>query len=124
MLPPALPGTSSRSRSYSAESVLCRDFCCRSSPRLTVSTAAPRCFERRARRSREESAPEPRIEPSPLALRAPEGRAAALGESAHDAATALGLALLAFAGVDVERVLDITRFAVCMAQSGQRAAAG
>src|SRR5438477_12544626 len=111
MLRPALRGTSSRSHSCSAGSDSCRDFCCRSSPRRTVSTAAPRCFERRAHRWRQENAPEQKAEPSPLALRAPEGRAADLGNAAHDAATPCGLPLLTFEAVDLERTLEITELA-------------
>src|SRR5947207_6417529 len=42
-----------------------------------------------------------------LAPRTPEGRAAVLGEPFDDAAAALGLAFLAFAVVDLERVLEI-----------------
>src|SRR5665213_68427 len=46
-----------------------------------------------------------------LALRAPEGRAPVLGESLDDAAAAGGLAFLAFAVVDLERMLEIAEFA-------------
>src|SRR4029078_11268475 len=45
-----------------------------------------------------------------LALRTPEGRATVLGESFDDAAAALGLAFLAFAVVDLKRVLEIPEF--------------
>ena len=41
-----------------------------------------------------------------------------------DAATAFGLALLTFAVVDLERVLEITEFAVGLAVIAQRRAAG
>src|SRR5689334_8728225 len=56
-----------------------------------------------------------------LALRAPEGRAAVLGEALDHAATA---AFLAFAVVDQERVLEIAELAVGLAMVAQRRAAG
>src|SRR3954447_2130728 len=46
-----------------------------------------------------------------LALRAPEGRAAVLDEAPHDAGAARGLALFAFAVVDLKRMLEIAEFA-------------
>ena len=46
-----------------------------------------------------------------LALGAPEGRAPVLGETLHDTAATLALAGLAFAVIDLERMLEIAEFA-------------
>ena len=59
-----------------------------------------------------------------LALRTPEGRAAVLGESLDDAVAASGLAFLAFAVIDLKRVLEIAELARCLAMIAQRRAAG
>src|SRR5229473_8146961 len=59
-----------------------------------------------------------------LAFRAPECRAPVLGETPHDSATACGLAFLAFAVVDLKRVLEITEFACGLAMIPQRRATG
>src|SRR4051794_21575239 len=61
---------------------------------------------------------------SPLAFRAPERRAAVLGEPPHDAAAAGAFACLALAVVDLERVLEIAEFAGGLAMIAQRGAAG
>src|SRR5271163_536095 len=53
--------------------------------------------------------------PSFLAFRAPECRAPVLDKTPDDAATARGLALLAFAIVDLKRMLEITEFACGLA---------
>ena len=58
--------------------------------------------------------------PSLLALRAPEGRAPVLGEAPDDAAAARGLAFLAFAVVDLERMLEIAELARGLAMIAQR----
>src|SRR5450631_4235932 len=59
-----------------------------------------------------------------LTLRAPERRAAVLGKAPNDAATPRGLAFLAFAVINLERVLEITEFAGGLAMVAQRRAAG
>src|SRR5262245_43180729 len=59
-----------------------------------------------------------------LALRAPEGRATILVEAADGAAAAGGAAFLALAVVDLERMLEITELARCLAMVAQRRAAG
>src|SRR5258708_5272104 len=59
-----------------------------------------------------------------LAFRAPERRAAVLRETSHDAATARGLAFLAFAVVDLKGMLEIAEFAGGLAMIAQRRAAG
>src|SRR6266576_5403380 len=59
-----------------------------------------------------------------LAFQAPEGRASVLGEPPHDSATPRGLAFLAFAVVDLKRVLEIAEFAFGLAMVAQRRAAG
>src|SRR5436190_16625605 len=59
-----------------------------------------------------------------LALRAPEGRAAVLVEAANGAAAAPGLALLALAVIDLERMLEITEFTRGLAMVAQRRTAG
>src|SRR2546429_4403172 len=59
-----------------------------------------------------------------LALRTPEGRAPILVEAADGAAAARGLALLALAVVDLERMLEIAEFARGLAMVAQRRAAG
>src|ERR1700733_9921936 len=59
-----------------------------------------------------------------LAFRAPERRASVLGEAPHDAAAACGLAFLAFAVIDLKRVLEIAEFAGGLAMIAQRRAAG
>src|SRR3954447_23300618 len=61
---------------------------------------------------------------SPLALRAPEGRSSVLREPPHHAAAAGGDAGLAFAAVDLERVLEIAEFAGGLAVVAERRAAG
>src|SRR5665213_3929856 len=59
-----------------------------------------------------------------LAFRTPESRTAVLVESPDDAAATDGLAFLAFAVVDLERMLEITEFAGGLAMIPQRRAAG
>src|SRR6266702_3167371 len=59
-----------------------------------------------------------------LAFRAPERRAAVLGETSHDAATARGLTFLVFAVVDLKGMLEIAEFAGGLAMVAQRRAAG
>src|ERR1700761_6040931 len=59
-----------------------------------------------------------------LALRAPERRSSVLGEAAHDPAATLGVAFLAFAAVDLKRVLEKDEVARGLAMISQRLAAG
>ena len=59
-----------------------------------------------------------------LALRAPERRTAVLGETPDDAAAACGPACLAFAVIDLERMLEIAEFAGGQAMIADRGAAG
>src|ERR1700736_729089 len=59
-----------------------------------------------------------------LALRAPERRAAVLGKAPHDAATPGGLTFLAFAIINLKRMLEIAEFAGGLAMVAQRRAAG
>src|SRR6185437_738768 len=62
--------------------------------------------------------------PSLLAFRAPEGRASVLRETPDNAAAARGLAFLAFAVVDLERMLKIAELTRGLAMVTQRRAAG
>ena len=59
-----------------------------------------------------------------LAFRAPEGRTPVLGEPLDDAAASGGLAFLAFAVIDLKRMLEIAEFARGLAMIAQRRAAG
>ena len=59
-----------------------------------------------------------------LALRAPEGRASVLDETLYDAAATRGLAFLALAVIDLERMLEIAEFARGLAMIPQRRTAG
>src|SRR5450631_2771670 len=78
--------------------------------------SAARCAASGARQSQAEY--------SLLALRTPEGRASVLGEPLDDAAAAVCLAFLAFAVINLDRVLEIAEFAGGLAMVAQRRAAG
>src|SRR6185437_9011152 len=62
--------------------------------------------------------------PSFLALRAPESRAAVLGEAADNAAAAGSSTCFAFPVVDLKRMLEVAKLAVGLAVIAQRGAAG